>query len=758
VSLSELEAVLERLLAGTASEGDRSAVRAALVSGVLATGERAVAISGKASDVIIVTGDGNVVLSFKGTEATAVQAVLNSIAPPRLYQVPSPPRDFAGREEEMKELITAIEHGGVTISGLQGLGGIGKTALALKLVALLTPRFPDAQFYLDLKGAGHQPLSVTDALAHVIRAYHPAAKLPDSESELHGLYLSVLHDQRAILLMDNAASAEQVGPLIPPPSCVLLVTSRHHFSLPGLFAKKLDMLGADDACALLLAIAPRIGGLAHDIAALCGYLPLALRLAAGALANSTLRPSDYAQRLRDAQQRLKLIEATLNLTYESMGEELQTLWCALAVFPGTFNDAAAAAVWGQELAASQDRLSDLFAYSLLEWDSSTGRYRLHDLTRLFADSRLLTTDRTIAQRQHSAHYRDVLAAASKLYEEGGEALTRGLVLFDLEWKNIQTGQAWATQQSGMDDEAAQLCIGYSERVMGVLSLRQHSRESIDWLEVSLAMARRMKKRDSESIALNDQANTFLMVGEFRRAIGLYEQSLIIARETANRKGEGMALGNLGIAYGELGEVRKAIEFGEQALLVAREIGDRGGEGVALNHLGLAYAHSGETKRSIELYQQFLAIARETGYRRGEGAALGNLGLAHAALGEFERAIVFYQQQLLIVLEIGDRRGESSALSNLGFAYGEQGEITQAIELFEKSLVIDRELGNRSGEGVRLWNISVMRDKFGERAAAIASGEKALAILEQIEHPNAANVREQIQLWRAETMQDGGART
>src|SRR3989442_1549966 len=152
---------------------------------------------------------------------------------PALHQLLPPPRDFTGRAEDLAELTQAVEKGGVTISGLQGLGGVGKTALALKLAAQLTPRYPDAQFYLDLKGVSAQPLSVGDAMAHVIRAYHPDIELPENEAELSGLYRSLFHNQRAILLMDNAKDKHQVEPLIPPPSCLLLVTSRQHFPLPG---------------------------------------------------------------------------------------------------------------------------------------------------------------------------------------------------------------------------------------------------------------------------------------------------------------------------------------------------------------------------------------------------------------------------------------------------------------------------------------------------------------------------------------------
>jgi len=155
---NELKAALQRLIDGNAAEADRDAVRTALNTGVLVTGERAVAIGGNASDVIITTGDQNIVLSFKGADAAAVLTALSSIAPTRLHEVPRPPADFTGREDELKELLASIEIGGVTISGLQGMGGIGKTVLAFKLVELLKPRYPDAQFYLDLKGASTQPL------------------------------------------------------------------------------------------------------------------------------------------------------------------------------------------------------------------------------------------------------------------------------------------------------------------------------------------------------------------------------------------------------------------------------------------------------------------------------------------------------------------------------------------------------------------------------------------------------------------------
>jgi tetratricopeptide (TPR) repeat protein len=751
---NELKAALQRLINGDASEADRDAVRTALSTGVLAiaTGERAVAIGGNASDVIITTGDQNIVLSFKGADAATVLTALSSIAPTRLHEVPRPPADFTGREDELKELLVSIESGGVTISGLQGMGGIGKTALAFKLVELLKPRYPDAQFFLELKGASTQPLTMAEALAHVVRAYHPAAKLPDSESALRGLYLSVLDGQRALLLMDNAANAEQVEPLIPPAGCLLLVTSRQHFTVPGLAAKNLDTLSAADARKLLLTIAPRIGTQANEIAALCGHLPLALRLAAAAMVKyRNLSPLDYVRRLQDRQQRLQLIDASLSLSYELLSEELRGRWRRLAVFPDTFAVDASAEVWEVEVDQAKYKLGELMAASLVEWNETSGRYRLHDLVRLYADSKLSTEERAVGQKRFAMHYKDVLAATNELYEEGGESLLRGLALFDLEWANIQAGHDWViAQANAADADVAQLGMIYPDAGVYVLDLRQHSREQIRWLEIALAAARRLQHRQAEGATLSNLGLAHANLGETRRAIQFFEQRLTIAREMGDIRGEGAALGNIGLAYANLGEIRRAIQFSEQQLAIVRKLGDRRGEGIALGNVGLAYTTLGETRRAIQFFEQQLAIGRELGDRRGEGNALGNLGLAYADLGETRRAIQFFEQQLAIVRELGDRRGEGNALGNLGTTYADLGEVSRAIQFFEQQLAIVRKIGDRRGEGNALWNISLALDHLGERAQAIQHAEQALTIVEQIEHPNTAKVRAQLAAWREQT--------
>ncbi|MBN1513069.1 MAG: tetratricopeptide repeat protein [Phycisphaerae bacterium] len=640
-----------------------------------------------------------------------------------LHQLRPPPADFTGRKQELDELRKGIRTGGVTISGLRGMGGIGKTALALVLADELADDYPDAQFFLDLQGTGNTPLRPEDALAHVIRAYHPTAKLPDDLDSLCGLYHQVLHGQKALLLMDNARDAAQVSPLVPPEGCILLVTSRQHFVLPGLHPVDLDKLPPPDAAALLLKIAPRIAADAARLAELCGRLPLALCLAGGALAaRKTLAVDAYVRRLTDTEKRLQALDkyrdqtaeklgvaASLELSYDLLGEELAALWRALSVFPTTFDTLAAAAVWTLEPEAAGEKLEDIRQFSLIDCDEKMKRFSLHDLARDFAVSGLGTEEHDAARRRHAGHYLQVLRTANQLYLAGGDQFTAGLAVFDLERPNIEAGQTWSAAQAAEDDEAARLCSSYPGVGVHCLALRQHPRhERIPWLEAAVQAARRLE----------------------------------------DRKAEGVHLGNLGTAYTDLGEVRRAIEFHEQQLVIVREIGDRRGEGADLGNLGLAHAALGGVRRAIEFHEQALVIDREIGDRRGEGADLGNLGIAYMAVGEVRRAIECHEKALAIDHEIGDRRGEGADLGNLGTAYAALSEVRRAIEFYDQRLVIAREIGDRRGEGNALWNSALAWETLKDRPKAIALAEEALSIFEQIEDPNAAKVRQTVERWQS----------
>jgi tetratricopeptide (TPR) repeat protein len=580
-----------------------------------------------------------------------------------LHQLRAPPGDFTGRKAELDDLRKHMGKAGAVISALQGQGGVGKTALALRLAAELAPRYPDAQIDLDLQGAGlGKPLSPGEVMAHVLRAFEPLAKLPESERDLGALYRAALHGKHALLFFDNAKDRAQVEPLLPPEGCVLLLTSRSHFVLPDIYAKDLDTLPPGDAVALVRRIVGRVDAAsAGTIAKLCGYLPFALRLAASKLAERRdLDPAEYVERLRTAKERFGLIDGTIGLSFDGLTPERRTFWCRLGVFPGSFDREAAAAVGEVGSWSAAETLSDLLRESLLGWDEEAKRYRLHDLARVYALEKLGEEECAAAERRHAVHFVGIAGTADALYKKGSASVAAGLGLFDREWQNIAAGQAWAAGRAENDDAAARLTSDYPDAGVYCLALRLSPRERVGWLEAAVRAAQRVGDREVEGAHLGSLGVAYADLGEPHRAVELHEQRLNIAREIGDRSGEGNALGNLGLAYVDLGEPRHAIELYEQVLAIFREIGDRRGEGNTLGNLGSAYANLGEPRRAIELYEQQLLIVREIGDRRGEGNALGGLGNVYAVLDEPRRAVELYEQWFNVAREIGDRQGEANA--------------------------------------------------------------------------------------------------
>lgn len=647
---------------------------------------------------------------------TIIEALPASFSP--LHQLPPPPRDFTGRREELDELLGQIAEHGVAISGVRGMGGIGKTALALVLADRLKDQYPDAQFYLNLKGTSKKPLTATDAMAHVIRGYKPEIKLPDDDGAVHGLYYSVLNGQKALLLMDNAATAEQVEPLTPPGGCTMLVTSRVRFMIPGLYAKDLDTLAPVDAADLLQLIAKRIDGdVAGEIARLCSYLPLALRLSASAIAErADLTPAQFVTRLTDEQKRLShldKVDVSIGLSDTLLTSKFRTRWYQLAVFPGKFDALAAAAVWQVDAEAATDALSELVRYSVVEWHKTDNRYHLHDLVRLYVDRRLTGEQRDSALLRHAEHSMHVAGATTILYLKGGDSVVSAVALFDREWENIEAGFAWSAEQATQSDDAAKLCSDYPGIAAYCLSLRQDPRDSIVWLEAALAAAKRLGERKAEPVHLGNLGNAHSRLGEQRRAIDYFQRQKELACETGNRVSEGNAIGGLGNAYLILGDERKALGFHDQYLSIAREVGDRRGEGNALGGLGIAHSGLGDPQRAIECFEQQLEIAREIGDRLGESGALCGLGNVYSNLGEPRRAIEYYEQVLVITREIGDRAGEALASWNLGGQHRKLGDLPRAIELMQVRVDYERVIGHADAEK-QAASVDELRAKLNEQ--------------------------------------------
>jgi len=751
--LPQFAELLERLKQLLAEDRTLAARLTAITGDGNVVGDHNVATVNKlsAGDYAIQIGQLNLTLS-----PDQLRALLPPTYTPRPRQLPADLADFTGREEEVRELVALLGEGagGATISVIGGMGGVGKTALAVHVAHQVVNRYPDGQVVVEMGGTSEQPLTPLEAMARVIHAFQPELRLPDDPNDVTSLYRTTLEGRQVLLLLDNAANSAQVRPLVVPAECGLVVTSRHNISLPGLRHFDLDALPEKKAHKLLRAIVGRrraTGKELDAIAALCGRLPLALRVAGDFLVvHPDWSAGEYAQALADERERLARLKhedldvgAVLGLSAAQLVREradLAARWQMLSVFPAPFERAAVAAVWGVEEEEARDGLSDLAARSLVLYEREGGVYRLHDLMRLVAEDafgygggeRDMEAERVRlgeAALRHAAYYLVVGSRADDLYLQGGEHVLEGLRLFDGAWPHLRAAHERMRERE--DRAAAQWTSEFPGRVVYVLDLRLPPRDKIPILEAAAAAARQTGERSHEGVHLGNLGEAYRNLGDSRRAIEYYEQALTVAREIGNRHGEGADLGNLGLAYSALGETRRAIEYFEQCLVIHREIGDRRGEGADLGNLGLAYRALGETRRAIAYYEQALKIAREIGDRRGEGADLGNLGLAYSDLGETRRAIEYSEQALKIAREIGDRRGEGNHLGNLGIAYAALGEIRRAIEYYEQALAIAREIGDRRREGNHLGSIGNAYADLGKVRRAIEYYQQCLVIHREI---------------------------
>ena len=684
------------------------------------------------------------------------------------FTIPAPVGDFVGRMDEIeqleRDLRQAVENGAtVSICGVRGMGGLGKTQLAYNAAQRMADIFPDGRVLLELRGATQTPMTSEEALGKVISAFEQGSQLPTQRDDLKALYTRVLYSKRVLILADDAHDAAQVDCLLPPPGCALFVTSRQRFLLPSMRVLDLETLSPAEAEKLLLKICPRIGRHAVALAKLGGHLPLALRISATLLTND--RTTSVDAYLRDlTSERLRLsglqdpnhpnvpaysVEASISLSYQALDETSQSVLRQLGVFAASFLRASAEAVIqmpGGTVTALNRVLSILHQRSLLDYDETTERFSLHDLVRVFTLQKLREDgDEEVVYLQYAQYYVQVAEYADNLFRGGGANITAGLALFDSERANIDAAWNWAMQQSSskMTDE---LLINFADATVYIGDLRYSKRrERVPQLEAALKAARQRNNRAAEGRSLGNLSNDYRDLGEVRRAITYSMQRLAIARELRDRRGEENGLAGLGLGYRNLGEVQQAIAYYEQWLTIAREIGDQRGEGNALGNLGLAYMDLGKIQQAIPYYEQVLTIAQETGDRQVEASTLGNLGLAHAAVGEVQQAIAYYEQVLAIAREIGDRRKEGNTLGNLGLAYEDLGEVRRAIGYFEQRLVIAKEIGDRRGEANGSWNMGDLLTRQGELARAIELMQVRVDFEREIGHvdveKNAAVVEE-----------------
>jgi tetratricopeptide (TPR) repeat protein/transcriptional regulator with XRE-family HTH domain len=651
------------------------------------------------------------------------------------HQLPPDVAHFTGRRGELAQLHILLAKGSprtVVISAIAGTAGVGKTALAVHLAHKLASHFPDAQLYVNLRGyEPHQRLSPTQVLDRFLRALGVASEaLPTNLEEQVALYRSLLADRHALVVLDNASSADQVRPLLPAsPTCLALVTSRDHMA--GLVAQEgarlinLDVLTPEEAVELLAHIigADRVGAEAEaavTVAKLCGYLPLAISIAGARLvARPAMSVTDLAARLVDERRRLGElsvgdieVRASFALSYQSLDPAVARMFRRLGLIAGpAFAPGVAAALIDATPEEAETLLEVLVDAHLLEVAPIPGRYRFHDLLRLYARERVEVEeagrDRDAALRRALDWYVDTADAADRLiipgrrrlpYEPAGrrvepvfESRAQALAWFEVERASLVAAARQAAD-CGLYAAAWQI----PDAMLGFFYIRNY---------------------------LVDLQST-------------HQVGLIAAREARNQQAEARMLTSLGRVAGP--------DCYQEALTISQQIGDRWGESRALHRLGAVHLNLRQFAEALDCYREALAIAQKIGDRYREAATLGGLGIIHCNLRQFEKAISWCSQGLKIFREIGDRWGEGIALHNLGEAYREPGQFAEAIDYYQQALASHREAGARYFEGRALDCLGFVLERTQDVNAAQACWREAFAIFAELGVPEADEVRARLE--------------
>jgi tetratricopeptide (TPR) repeat protein len=724
-----------------------------------AEGARSVVV-GQADNSNILTGDYATVIgqtTFKNASFKIEQLPPKDIT--YLHQSPPILEGFTDRLEEVAELTGKL-NAGSRVYGFFGMGGIGKSDLAKKFVTeYLSARYPDAQFYLDLKGSSHNPKSVAEAQLHVIASCRATEKLAQSDDvDLGARYNDALYGRRAIVFLDNAHSREQVEPLTPHIDCAMVITSRQKIFLSGMHSMSLAPLNAEDACSLLLRLESRIGEQAGAIAALCGGLPQALRIAASTLAeHPDLSVDDYVKSLTDRKKRLEFVEASVDLTYGLLTETQQSEFRRLAVFPETFDAGGAAAIWDLSLDAAKASLRDFFKLSLLDWHERANRYRLQSLVRDFADARLSDSERQTTQSKYALYYLQVVKEAGQRYLQGGDTSKEGLSIFDAEKVNLETTQAWVRSRIREHSVAELAVSNFTYGGAQLMARRQSALARIDWhqsiIDATGILAGNgeesedLRVIEAENLAFSAMA--YRDLGNSEKTIELSERAILIAREVDSSCAESNALGYSGIAYYYEGNYEEARQRIAQAIKVAgrSKHRDMPSDVERLRYLGHSHRGLGEYEEAIKAYQLSLKNAREFGDSWGENSVLSGLGRLYCDTGNQELARTDYLPKALSLAQrIGDGKSECYSLGHLGLACRDLGLYDEARNYYLRGLKLAESMGNRQLETYCHGGLGKTQLALGEFEDAVTNSQIAVQLADEIKMKRAQ------QFWRTSLAQ------
>ncbi|MGW6565820.1 AfsR/SARP family transcriptional regulator [Streptomyces sp. NPDC054975] len=689
------------------------------------------------------------------------------------YDVP----DFTGREGELDGLIRlwSGNNGGiVTISAIDGMAGVGKTTLAVHAGHRLADHFPDGQLFVDLQAhtAGQAPLDAGAALEVLLGQLGvPAPLIPASVADRAALWRSELSGRRVLAVLDNALGADQVRQLLPgASSALILITSRRRLTdLDGAHALSLDVLPAADALELFTAI---VGARAAaeplavlDVLQLCGFLPLAVRIAAARLHHRPRWTVAYlADRLRDQRRRLselatseRGVAAAFTLSYEQLSADQQRMFRLLGLQPGRdIGPEAAAALADLPLEHAEMLLEDLLDAHVLT-QHQLGRYTFHDLLREHALATATAQEPPSAQREALGrlfhHYLHTASAAiDHLYPEGKNRRPRipapdtpasppqdeaeAIAWLDSERPNLMAAGQYAAEHDWLT-HTSQLAATLHRYLLG----HAHQADALTLNGLALRAARRTGDTAAEARTLIDLGQVhFWWHGAYEEAAGHYRRALDLARGVDDQDAAAGALQALGAVSRRRREYDQAHDHSAQALALFRELGDRAGEARCLTDLGIVHERQGRYEVAHEHHRRALHVHRESGSRIGETVVLNNIGLVYQRQGRYDEARHHHHQALELSRRFDFPGDEAESLNALAEAARSMGDLDRAVAEHDAALILAREFSYRPEEARAHDGLAHVHRDLGRVDLAHDHARQALDLYTDLAVPEAEEIR------------------
>ncbi|MFI5534727.1 ATP-binding protein [Kitasatospora sp. NPDC051853] len=697
---------------------------------------------------------------------------LTPLAPP-----PAVPSGFTGRDEDLEDLLellapapdaesgTDLGVGAVVVASVLGMGGMGKTTLCLAVAkAALARGLFTGVLFLDLYGYDETPVDGPGALDTALRALDTdPERIPPGTGQRAGLYRTQLAarasaGERVLVLADNASSSEQVEFLLPDGDGPhrMLVTSRDNLASDlGARLVDLDVLTPDNAIALMdtalrtvrrgddRVTADPVG--AARVAELCGYLPLALRIAAAQLGR-TLKPAQLAKDLEDLGERLEVLEGSKDAvrtvlagSYRRLPVPQAELFRLLAVNPGPdISTETAAALTG--IGKTRDvrkRLEALSDASLIRQDPDTERWRMHDLVRAYAAEQAAKypahTDaalrRLLDYYTDTAH--DAEAHLNPIAHQVGlgqrfSNRAQALAWLDVEHANL-VAAIHAAHSAGHHQTARHL----ASHIGAYLSQRRLLQDRLDTAQTALAAAR-------ESHNLFGEANAWDTLGIALRSMGSYDEAekahrtaLTQYQDLSDQNGEASAWNNLGSVLENMGRYDEAEKAHRTALTQYQDLSDENGEASAWNNLAIVLENMERYDEAEKAQRTALTQYQETGDQNGEASAWNNLAIVLASMRRYDEAEKSYRTALTQYQDLSDRSGEASAWNNLAIVLTRMRRYDEAEEAFRVSLTQYQDLGDQRLEASTWHHRSVMLREANKLNQAVTAGEQAVALFENL---------------------------